>query len=236
MKKGTLFLIPTPISSGQTMKDILLKEYIKTICKLDCFISETPKTARALLKELPLRKKIQDIPIEVLNEHTKDNEIVELLLPILEKNDVGLLSDAGSPSIADPGFRLVQLAQEHGIRVIPFVGPSSILLALMASGLNGQNFAFNGYLPKDKGLKRKRIKTLERIATSIDQTQIFMETPYRNQSMLEDILDVCEQDTKLCIAMYIMSNNEYIVTKKISEWKGENIILEKNPCLFLINK
>jgi 16S rRNA (cytidine1402-2'-O)-methyltransferase len=170
-----------------------------------------------------------------LNKNTKSEELEPLLEPLFQGKNLGLISDAGAPSIADPGHRLVRVAQKRGVQCIPLVGPSSIFLALMASGLNGQSFAFYGYLPKKKGRKRKKIKTLERIAQNTKQTQIFMETPYKNQNMLEDILDVCEEETLLCIAQQVMGENEYIVTKSIKEWKRENKVLEKNPCLFLIN-
>ena len=236
MDKGILYLIPVPINRDQKMSDTLLPIYLEVVTDLEYFVVENPKTARAFLKDIPMKKKMQDINMTELSEHTQENEISELLQPIMEGHNLGLMSDAGVPSIADPGYRLVSLAQRAGIQVIPFVGPSSILLALMASGLNGQNFSFNGYLPKENGLKRKRIKTLERIAISSNQTQIFMETPYKNQHMIEDILDVCEDSTRLCIAMNIMSDNEFIVTKKIADWRKEIVSLEKNPCLFLINR
>jgi 16S rRNA (cytidine1402-2'-O)-methyltransferase len=236
MKKGTLFLIPTPISSDQSMQDILLPMYLESISNLEHFIVETPKIARSFLRTLPLKKKIQEAHMSVLSEHTVDEELKELLSPIYSGNDIGVISDAGLPTIADPGYRIVSIAQEESLDIKALVGPSSIILSLMLSGLNGQSFAFNGYLPKEKGLKRKRIKSLERVAVNTQQTQIFMETPYKNQYMLEDILEICEDDTKLCIAMNIMSKDEYVKTKSISEWKSTNIVLEKVPCLFLINK
>ena len=235
MKRGKLYLIPTPISENRSMHDILLNEYIDIIVNLEYFVSERVKTARTFLTDLPLKKKIQEIDITELNEHTKEDEIRILLEPIIKGYDLGLLSEAGVPSVADPGFRLVSLAQKERINIIPFVGPSSILLALMASGLNGQSFSFYGYLPREKGLRRKKIKTLERIALNTNQTQLFMETPYRNQHMYEDILDVCENNTRLCIAMDIMGNEEYIVTKTVEEWKKEKIFSLKKPCIFLIN-
>lgn len=236
MKKGKLYLIPTPINEEQTMNDILLPNYINIISNLDIFVSETAKIARAHLKHIPLKKKIQEIEILELNEHTDDSELTSFLEPISKGHDIGLLSDAGIPTIADPGFRLVSLAQEEGINIVPFIGPSSILLALMCSGLNGQSFSFYGYLPKEKGLKRKKIKTLERIALNTNQTQIFMETPYKNQHMFDDILDICEKDTRLCVAIDIMGKDEFITTKTIQQWKKEKAILKKKPCLFLINK
>ncbi|MDD2577811.1 MAG: SAM-dependent methyltransferase [Candidatus Dojkabacteria bacterium] len=235
MKQGKLYLIPTPISENKSMRDVLLKEDIDVINSLEYFVSEKAKTARFFLKDLPLEKKIQEINITELNEHTKDTEINKLLEPALNGRDIGLLSDAGVPSIADPGFRLVSLAQKKKITVIPFVGPSSILMALMASGLNGQSFSFLGYLPREKNSRRKKIKILEEIALTTKQTQIFMETPYRNQHLFDDILDVCEPDTRVCIAMDIMGENEYIVTKEVQEWNPKKV-LAKKPCLFLINK
>jgi 16S rRNA (cytidine1402-2'-O)-methyltransferase len=233
--KGKLFLLPAPISSNQSMKDILLTQYIDTVSSLEYIVSETPKIARSYLTTLPLKKKIQDIDISELSEHTQDIELEKLLEPIQSGYDVGLISDAGLPSIADPGYRLVSIAQKKNISIVPLTGPSSIFLALMASGLNGQSFSFWGYLPKEKGLKRKKIKTLERIAISTNQTQIFMEAPYKNQSMLEDILDVCEGNSRLCIAMDIMGETQFIRTRKIEEWNKDLPVLEKKPCLFLIN-
>ena len=235
MKTGKLYLIPVPISENHKLSETLLSKDLETVENLENFVSETPKIARAFLKDISLSKDIQDINISELNKNTKNDELESLLEPIFQGKDLGLISDAGAPSIADPGHRLVRIAQGKGVECIPLVGPSSIFLALMASGLNGQSFAFYGYLPKEKGRKRKKIKTLERIAQNTKQTQIFMETPYKNQNMLEDILDVCEEDTLLCIAQQVMGDDEYIVTKSIKDWKREGKILEKDPCLFLIN-
>ncbi len=235
MKQGNIYLIPTPISENRSLKDVLLKEYIDIVINLEYFVSEKAKTARLFLKELPLKKSIQELNITELNEHTKDEDINDLLEPVLKGHNLGLLSEAGVPSVADPGFRLVSLAQEKELKVIPFLGPSSIIMALMASGLNGQNFAFNGYLPREKEMRRRKIKELERVALRTNQTQIFMETPYRNQHMFNDLIDVCNSSTRLCIAMDIMGESEYIVTKRIGEWEKEKT-LETKPCLFLINK
>jgi 16S rRNA (cytidine1402-2'-O)-methyltransferase len=235
MKTGKLYLIPVPISENVKLTETLLAKDLEVVENLENFVSETPKIARAFLKDIPLNKEIQEIKISELNKNTKSEELEPLLEPLFQGKNLGLISDAGAPSIADPGHRLVRVAQKRGVQCIPLVGPSSVFLALMASGLNGQSFAFYGYLPKEKGRKRKKIKTLERIAQNTKQTQIFMETPYKNQNMLEDILDVCEEETLLCIAQQVMGENEYIVTKSIKEWKRENKVLEKNPCLFLIN-
>jgi 16S rRNA (cytidine1402-2'-O)-methyltransferase len=235
MKTGKLYLIPVPISENVKLTETLLAKDLEVVENLENFVSETPKIARAFLKDISLNKQIQEINISELNKNTKSEELEPLLEPLFQGKNLGLISDAGAPSIADPGHRLVRVAQKRGVQCIPLVGPSSVFLALMASGLNGQSFAFYGYLPKEKGRKRKKIKTLERIAQNTRQTQIFMETPYKNQNMLEDILDVCEEETLLCIAQQVMGENEYIVTKSIKEWKRENKVLEKNPCLFLIN-
>jgi len=235
MKTGKLYLIPVPITEDQKLSEVLVNRDIDIVKDLEYFVSETPKTARAFLTDLPLTRKIQDIKITQLDKHTKDDGLDQLLEPVIKGEDMGLISDAGAPSIADPGHRLVRVAQARGVEIIPLIGPSSIFLALMASGLNGQSFAFYGYLPKEKGRKRKKIKTLERIARNTKQTQLFMETPYKNQHMLEDILDVCEEDTYLCVAQNVMGEDEYIVTKTIREWKRERKTLDKTPCLFLIN-
>ncbi len=235
MKTGKLYLIPVPISQDLRLSETLLTKDLEIVENLEYFVSETPKIARAFLRDLSLKKQLRDIDITELNKNTKEAELEPLLEPIFQGKDLGLISDAGAPSIADPGHRLVRVAQKKGIRCIPLVGPSSVFLALMASGLNGQSFAFYGYLPKERGQKRKKIKTLERIAQNTRQTQIFMETPYKNQGMLEDILDICEEETLLCIAQEVMSEDEYIVTKSIKEWKREKKVLEKTPCLFLIN-
>lgn len=235
MKTGKLFLIPTPINN-EDMKDILLQSDIERVINIKYFIVETPKNARHNLGTLPLNNKMQDIQFEELSEHTKEKDIKMLLQPLLEGNNTGLMSDAGLPSIADPGFRLVKAAQEADIEVIPLTGPSSIFLALMASGLNGQNFAFNGYLPKDITQLKNKIKFLENLAVKIDQTQIFMDTPYRNQKLYESIIEVCSPSTLLCIAFNIGNDNGYIKTKKIFQWRKEKIILGKSPCLFLLNK
>ena len=230
MKQGKLYLIPTPISENKSMRDVLLKEDIDVINSLEYFVSEKAKTARFFLKDLPLEKKIQEINITELNEHTKDTEINKLLEPALNGRDIGLLSDA-SPLYCRSRVSTSVISSKKKITVIPFVGPSSILMALMASGLNGQSFSFLGYLPREKNSRRKKIKILEEIALTTKQTQIFMETPYRNQHLFDDILDVCEPDTRVCIAMDIMGENEYIVTKEVQEWTPKKV-LAKKPAYF----
>lgn len=234
MKTGTLYLIPTPINN-KNLNEILLPEYVDIISRLKTFIVETPKNARRNLGSLPMNSKMQDIVMYELSEHTKDSEISQLLKPLLNGEDVGVMSDAGVPSVADPGYRVVREAQKYDIKVVPFTGPSSILLALMASGLNGQNFAFNGYLPKDSDELKKRIRFLENLSIKINQTQIFMDTPYRNQKLFESIITTCDGDTSLCVALNVGNDDGYIKTLKVKEWRGYKIELPKQPCLFLIN-
>lgn len=235
MEYGTLFLIPTPITD-MPMKDILLAPYLEIIKDLEIFIVEKEKTARAHLSSIDLKRKIQEIEMYELNEHTKIYEIEDMMKPLLEGKNIGLMSESGVPSIADPGYRFVIFAQKNNIKVVPFVGPSSIFLALMASGLNGQNFAFNGYLPQENRDLRKAIRSIEVFAKGTGQTQIFMEAPYRNQKIFENILSVCEENTYLCVAQNIMGENEFIKTDSIANWRKNKIRLEDVPCLFLINK
>lgn len=172
--------------------------------------------------------------MDILNEHTCANELEALLQPLLAGHDMGLLSEAGCPAVADPGNGLVRLAHDKQIKVIPFTGPSSILLALMASGLNGQRFCFHGYLPIDKTARVQTITALEKLSGKHDQTQIFIETPYRNQRLLELIIQICRDDTDLCIAAYLTATNEIIVTKTIKEWKQKLPDINKIPAIFLL--
>lgn len=236
MKKGSLFLIPTPISQKQSLVDILHPSAIETISELDYFIVEKAKSARAVLKDIPLKNKIQDIEMMEIRKQIKEKELENFLLVAKEGRNIGLMSDAGIPSVADPGYKVVAIAQKMNIKTIPFIGPSSIILALMSSGLNGQSFCFHGYLPKERDLKREKIKTLEEMSFKTKATQIIMETPYKNQHMLDDILDICDANTQLCIAFDVMGEDEFIYTKTVKEWKKQKIILTKKPALFLINR
>jgi len=235
MKTGTLYLIPTPIDNRE-LKDILLKEDIEKVVKLKNFVVETPKNARRNLGSLEMETPMREINMMELSEHTKNNGLQELLKPLYAGEDIGLMSDAGSPSIADPGFRLVIEAQNSDILVVPFVGPSSIILALMGSGLNGQSFAFNGYIPKDVEELRKRIRLFESLALKLGQTQIYMDTPYRNQKLYEHTVSVCNPNTYLCIALNVGGEDGYIKTMSIADWRKNDIQLPKQPCLFLINR
>jgi 16S rRNA (cytidine1402-2'-O)-methyltransferase len=178
---------------------------------------------------------VRELSLNLLNEHTLDKDVAALLTPLLAGKDVGLMSDAGCPGVADPGAKLVELAHKKGIKVVPFVGPSSILLSLMASGLNGQQFAFLGYLPVDKAARAAKLKEIEKRSQIMRETQIFIETPYRNQQMLEAILSTCNANTRLCVACHVSLQDEMIATKRISEWK-QNILpdLNKKPTVFLL--
>ena len=178
---------------------------------------------------------MRELALHLLNEHTEDKALPDLLKTLLAGKDVGLMSDAGCPGVADPGAKLVALAHQKGIRVVPLVGPSSILLALMASGLNGQQFAFLGYLPVDKTERNQKLKEIEKRAQTHNETQIFIETPYRNQHMLEALLSTCHANTRLCIASQVSLADEFIVTKSISGWKqSAPPDLHKKPTVFLL--
>ena len=196
MNKGRLFLIPVPI--GQTPVESVLPQPVRDCARqLKHFVAENAKSARAFLKSLPSDTPLQQIEIRELNEHTNSNLLPELLAPLLSGNDVGLISEAGCPAVADPGANLVALAHQEGVQVLPMIGPSSILLALIGSGLSGQNFAFHGYLPAKDDLRQKRIRELEKDSRQEKRTQIFIETPYRNQQMLNTLINTCAPATKI---------------------------------------
>ena len=233
MPTGTLYLIPAPL--GDSSLETILPQGVREItARLDTFIVEHPKTARAYLKQIPTAKPLQELQMLTLDEHTPENALQEMLTPLLQGKDVGLLSEAGCPAVADPGANLVRLAQQQGIRVVPLVGPSSILLALMASGLSGQRFSFHGYLPVDKAERKSRLQSLEQASSKNDETQIFIETPYRNRQMLEAIMESCGSDTLLCVATDVSLDTEMIVTKRVGEWKKKLPEIEKRPTVFLL--
>ena len=226
-----LFLIPNVINEEGPN---LLPDYIASQIKdIRAFFVEEPKSSRRLLKSLNAQFPLADCRFFDLNEHSNLKEVHEYV-PILKKEDCAIISEAGCPCVADPGADLVFLAHQNNIEIIPLVGPSSILLALMASGLNGQNFAFNGYLPKDRQEKAQKIKMLEDRSRKEKQTQIFMEAPYRNQNILEDILASCHDQTHLCIACDITSPHQIIKTMSIRDWKKNPPNIDKKPALFLL--
>ena len=238
MKFGTLYLIPVTLGDdniAELLPKSLPPDVIKIVQTLEHFVVESEKSARQFLSAIKTAKPVRELSLNLLNEHTQDKDVAALLAPLLAGKDVGLMSDAGCPGIADPGAKLVALAHQKNIKVIPFVGPSSILLALMASGLNGQQFAFLGYLPVDKQARNVKLKEIEKRSQTHNETQIFIETPYRNQHMLEAILSSCKANTRFCIACHINLPDEMIVTKRISDWKQNALPdLNKKPTVFLI--
>jgi 16S rRNA (cytidine1402-2'-O)-methyltransferase len=226
-----LYLVPNTITED-SQSDSLAPAVAKAIEHIRLFFVEEPKSARALLKKLNPAFPLTECQYVPLNEHTSIKDIEQYFDG---SKDAAIISEAGYPCVADPGADLVRLAHQKGVQVTPLVGASSIILALAASGLGGQNFAFNGYLPKDKEERLKKIKALEERSAKEGQTQIIMETPYRNQSLLEDFLGVCHHKTLLCVASAITGPSQVIKTASIGDWKKSVIKLEKNPALFIIN-
>ncbi|MFV8270324.1 SAM-dependent methyltransferase [Flavobacterium sp. GT2N3] len=232
---GKLYLIPTTMGNCDPM-DVLPQTIKRSIDFIDYYIVENEKTARKSIKGVNIEKKQSELKLFVLNKHTETKEHLEFIKPLLEGHNMGLMSEAGCPGVADPGAVIVKLAHEKGIQVIPLVGPSSILLAMMASGMNGQSFTFNGYLPIEKGEKKTTLKNLEKLSQDKNQSQIFIETPYRNNKMLEDILQAINPATHLCIATDITLPTEYIKTMRASEWKKVQVDLHNRPTIFIIHK
>ncbi len=235
---GTLYLIPVTLGDDNIaalLPTSLPPDVIKIAQTLEHYVVESEKTARQFLSAIKTAKPVRELSLNLLNEHTLDKDVAALLSPLLAGKDVGLMSDAGCPGVADPGAKLVALAHQKNIKVVPFVGPSSILLSLMASGLNGQQFAFLGYLPVDKQARNIKLKEIEKRSQTHNETQIFIETPYRNQHMLEAILTSCNANTRLCVASQVSLQDEMIVTKRISEWKQTTLPdLHKKPTVFLL--
>lgn len=234
MKPGILYLIPVTLG-GDNIEQVLSPAAIAIARQLDIFVVENEKTARRFLGLIKPLKPVRELSLHTLNEHTQHQELTALLAPLLSGNDIGLMSEAGCPGIADPGADLVRMAHQKGIQVAPLIGPSSILLALMASGLNGQQFSFLGYLPSEKTERIQKIREIEKRSGQARETQIFIETPYRNQHLLLDILDHCGARTHLCIACNISTENELIRTKTIADWKKSDLPdLHKQPTVFLL--
>lgn len=234
INKGKLFLIPTALNPNQ-IEFLLPTEKIK-IKHIKTFAVENPKNARANLKKLQLEEEIQNLKFLILDEHTKEPELEEIIKPILNGEDVGLLSEAGIPAVADPGSSLIKLAHKHNIEVIPLVGPSSIILSLMSSGLNGQNFAFLGYLPIKKDDRVKALKSNESISHKLKQTQIFIEAPYRNLNLWSDMLKHLDPRTYVSISINLTAPDQYIKTATVLQWrKMKWPKLDKVPAIFLIN-
>lgn len=231
---GKLYLIPSLMGEVAPL-EVLPLSVKKVIDMTYHYIVENEKTARAFIKKVLPAKSQSKLQISVLNKYTEAEEIPEFLNPCLAGRPVGIISEAGAPGIADPGSDVISLAYEKDIQVVPLVGPSSILLAMMASGMNGQNFAFTGYLPIEKNLRKKEIQNLERHSKKTGQTQIFMETPYRNQKLFKDLVETCQEDTRLCIARDITLSSEMIKTQSIGWWKHNTPDLEKKPAIFILS-
>lgn len=231
--KGQLYLLPNTLGESPIEYN-LPSDVIEIIKSIKFFVVENVRSARRFLKKVDREIVIEELTFFVLDKHTKTNDIPSFLQPLLEGRNMGMLSEAGCPGVADPGAEIAKLAHEKNIRVVPLVGPSSILLSVMASGLNGQSFAFHGYLPVKKGEAPKAIKDLEERSRRENQTQLFIEAPYRNMRMLQDIVQTCGPKTRLCIACDITLDSEYIVTKTIAQWKGKLPDINKRPAMFLI--
>jgi len=233
--KGKLYLIPTTLgeSNAEEVLPILVKRVIEVI---DHYIVENEKTARKSIKAVYPEKVQASLILSTLNKHTDVTEHNEMLKPCLQGINVGLMSEAGCPGVADPGAAIVKLAHEKGIQVVPLVGPSSILLAMMASGMNGQSFAFNGYLPIDKSEKKSALKNYEKLSQDKNQSQLFIETPYRNNKLMEDLLQTLNPNTHLCISADITLPTEYIKTFRVNDWKKVKIDLHNRPTIFIIHK
>ncbi|MCL2345877.1 MAG: SAM-dependent methyltransferase [Desulfobulbus sp.] len=231
---GVLYLIPVPLGPTPPA-DALHPNILATIRPLTHFVVEQAKSARAFLKAAGTDRPLQELALEELNEHTREADIERLLAPLRAGHDVGLLSEAGCPAVADPGADLVALAQRENIRVVPLVGPSSLLLALMASGLNGQRFAFHGYLPAKEAERTKALRDLENESRQRQQTQLFIETPYRNRALFAAILQTCRPDTRLCLATDLTQPGESVRTRRIAEWKKQTPPdVDRRPTVFLL--
>jgi len=232
--KGKLYLIPTTLGDNAPL-EVLPISIKRAIENIDYYVVENEKSARHFIKKISSGKSQPGLKLELLNKYTEPEIIPTYLNPCLEGHSVGIISEAGCPGIADPGADVVKIAHQKGIQVIPLVGPSSIFLALMSSGLNGQSFAFNGYLPIDTGERKSALKKMEKISRDLNQTQICIETPYRNDKLFAEILRTLSPNTFVCIACDITLATEYIATKTVNEWKKETINLHKRPCIFIVH-
>jgi len=234
LMKPVLYLIPVPISDSPA-SEAIPQSTTDLINTLEHFIVEDIRTARRQLRKMGFTGVIDDLSFYLLNEHTADSELNQLLLPLESGHSTGLMSEAGLPGVADPGSDFIRMVHQSGFRVKPLVGPSSIFLALMASGLNGQQFSFHGYLPVIKEMRIKELKKLEKKSAASGETQIFMETPYRNMAVFDDITGHCKASSLLCIAADITAENEWIRTKTIAEWKINRPDIHKHPAIFILS-
>ena len=231
--KGRLFLIPSPLGDNDPAA-VIPAGVLSMLPSISTSVVEAVRTARRYLSAAGLKGHVQDLEFHELNEHTTPEEVEALMKLFDDGRDVGLITEAGLPAVADPGAQLVRLCHRHGVEVVPMSGPSSLMLALMASGLNGQSFAFLGYLPAKTEERRQALRSIEKHSSTARQTKIFIETPYRNDSLLADILSVCRADTEVCIAANITMPDAFIRTKTAGEWKKSVPTIGKRPCVFLI--
>jgi 16S rRNA (cytidine1402-2'-O)-methyltransferase len=227
-----LYAIPTTLGTGAS--DALPAPALAIVSEIGDFVAENAKSARAFLAQAGIRRPLQEVSIRVLDEHTPPKEVSSLLQPLRDGRTLGLLSEAGCPAVADPGAVLVEAAHQAGFRVVPLIGPSSVVLALMASGLEGQRFAFCGYLPREKAAREQKIRALEQRSRAERETQIFIETPYRNDALLESALAVCSPTTLLCVAADLTLKSECIVTRSIAAWRQPHASIGRRPAVFLL--
>jgi len=232
---GKLYLIPTTLGETEPL-NVLPLTVKKMIEQIDTYIVENEKTARRFIKKINSSKSQSSLNLFPLNKFTDVSELPSYLEPCKEGVNIGLISEAGCPGVADPGAEIVKIAHKNNIKVVPLVGPSSILLAMMSSGMNGQSFAFNGYLPIDKSERKQELKRLERISFEQNQSQLFIETPYRNNKMLEDLYNILGKNTDICVACDITLPSEFIKTLTANEWKNTKVDLHKRPTMFIIQK
>jgi 16S rRNA (cytidine1402-2'-O)-methyltransferase len=232
-KKGKLYLIPTPLAEN-TLDKVMTPHSHEVIKSLDYFLVENVRTARRFISSLKLNISIEALRFELLTKDTELEEVEKMCDSLLAGISMGVMSEAGCPGIADPGNLAVAFAHRHKVEVIPLAGPSSIFMALMASGFNGQSFVFHGYLPIEKDKRHQKIMELESNSFQHRQTQIFMETPYRNDQLVKDLIDCCKPFTKLCVARDISGSDQFIKTKFIRDWGKTKISLHKSPCIFLL--
>lgn len=235
MSKGKLYLIPSPLGDNDPA-EVIPGPTLELLKRISTYVVEEARTVRRYLSRAGLKGHIEELRMVELNEHSTSEEVEAMLSLFDDGCDVGLISEAGLPAVADPGAALVELCHRKGIEVVPQVGPSSLMLALMGSGLNGQSFAFRGYLPAKTDERRTAIREVERISGSLHQTQIFIETPYRNDSLLADLLQCLNPSTRLCIAADLTLESQTILSKSVGEWKKRGFTVGKRPCVFLILK
>ena len=232
--KGKIFLIPSPLGDNDP-QEVLSPLIFKAIESINVFVVEEVRTARRFLSRAGLKGKIDTLSFYELNEHSTQSDAERYIQLVEEGNDIGLISEAGLPAVADPGSMLVKLAHDRDIEVVPFVGPSSLMLALMSSGMNGQKFAFIGYLPVKGDERRAELKKIEKISQQTAQTQIIIETPYRNDSLFADMLETLSPATRICVAVDITLPSQFIRTKTVGQWKKCGLVIGKRPCVFVLS-